>query len=567
MGTDLRQKAKARLARERGSVAINRGAAVRVALAFPNVYGIAMASLGYQLVHQMLNSISGASSERVFLPDPNDLREHERTRTELFTLETQTPLSAYHAIAFSVSFELDYVNVLYMLRLANVPVRSDDRDERHPVVIAGGPCATLNPEPFADFVDAFVIGDAEETLAPLVAALESGLSKDREAALAALAVVPGVYVSRFYRPEYAPDGRVLRVEATPPAPERVRRAVARDLSSWPSSSAISTDEAEFGDIELVEVARGCGRKCRFCAAGHITRPPRARRVLTDGSARLGLVGAAVFDHPDAEEMCRQIVDSGGQFTVSSVRLETITPELASLMARGGQKTLTIAPEAATDRLRRVINKTATDDQVLSAVSAAVDAGIERVKLYFMIGLPTETDEDAEAIGDLCSRLAGEFPSIAFHASVSCFVPKPWTPFQWHPMEREDVLKRRMEVVRASVSRIRGVKLSGESPRLALVQALLARGDRRVGRAAESALDSGGNWNRALRDVDLDWYLHRPRDPDEALPWDHVDAGIRKDYLLDEYQRAMQEAVTPACRVTECRACGVCGEQQVIDETA
>ena len=540
---------------------------MRVALAFPNVYGIGMASLGYQLVHRMLNDIPGASCERVFLPDPADLREHERTRTELFTLETQTSLSDYHAIAFSVSFELDYVNLLLMLRLANVPIRSKDRDERHPIVIAGGPCATFNPEPLADFVDAFVIGDAEETLAPLVAALESGLSKDREAALAVLAAVPGVYVPRFYKAEYAPDGRLLRVEAIPPAPEKVRRAVARDLSSWPSSSAISTDEAEFGDIELVEVARGCGRKCRFCVAGHITRPPRARRVLADVSARLGLVGAAVFDNPDAEGMCRRVVGSGGRFTVSSVRLETVTPELARLIAHGGQKTLTIAPEAAPDRLRRVINKAASDDQILSAVSAAAAAGMERVKFYFMIGLPTETDEDAEAIGAMCSRLALAFPSVAFQASVSCFVPKPWTPFQWHPMEREDVLKRRMEIVRASVSRIRGVKLTGESPRLALVQALLARGDRRVGGTAiESALDSGGNWNRVLRDVDVNWYLHRPRDVDEVLPWDHVDAGVRKDYLLGEYRNAIQEAVTPACRIGDCRACGVCGEQQVMDET-
>lgn len=557
MGIDLRQKTKARLDRETSSVSVNAGASVRFALAFPNIYSLGMASLGFQLVYQMLNELPKSCCERVFLPDPPDLKEHERTSTELFTLETQTPLAEFDVIAFSIPFELDYVNVLRMLRLSNLPIRSIERDERHPIVIAGGPCATFNPEPLADFVDAFVIGEAEPVLPLLVETLETNLGASRDDVLAALSQLPSVYVPRFYRPAYDSDGLLLRVDVLPPAPSKVKRAIAHDLSVGPSSSAIKTPEAEFGEIELVETARGCGWRCRFCLAGHITRPPRPRELpRVKSKQRIGLVGAAVFDHPQAVDMCRSIVDVGNEFTVSSVRLETITREIAELMSKGGQKTLTIAPEAGTQRLRRVINKAATDDELFAAVSTARDAGIARVKLYYMIGLPTETDEDSDAIADLSLRLVREFPSVAFQVSVSCFVPKPWTPFQWHPMEREDVLKKRYASLQKRLSGIRNLKFSGESPRLALVQGLLARGDRMVGRLVADALEQGG-YGRAIRNVDLSYYLHRPREREELLPWDHIDMGIYKDYLWREYRKGLDEVTTGRCNVGRCRECGAC----------
>lgn len=520
------------MSRERGTIAPKQSG-LRIALAFPNIYRLGMASLGFQLVYRMLNQLPDVSCERVFLPDPEEIAEHERTGTALFSIETQTPLAQFDAAAFSVSFEMDYINVLRMLRLANLPLRSDERSGSYPTVIAGGICPTFNPEPLADFVDAFVLGDAEPVLTDIARALE--ISEQSEV-LDRLAVTPGVYV-----PGRGDLGKVERV-------------VARDLSVFPSSSIISTPDAEFGEIELVEVARGCGRGCRFCVAGHVTRPPRPRKdVVVSDSRRFGLVGAAVFDYPHSAELCRRIIECGQQFSVSSLRLETVTPEIARLLAAGGQKTLTIAPEAATDRLRQVIGKPLADvadvsgfersgnpdTQVFAAVANAIDAGMRRVKLYFMIGLPTETDEDAVAIAEMALPLVATFPGVDFQVSVSCFVPKPWTPFQWHPMERETVLKRRLAIVRKALAGCRRVRFTSESPRLAFVQGLLARGDRELGRFLVAALANGGDYRAALREtgIDADHYLYRQRTKEEVLPWDHVTASSEKSRLWDEYQLA------------------------------
>lgn len=533
---------------------------MRFALAFPNVYSLGMASLGYQLVYEMLNVHPDASCERVFLPDPEDLAEHERSRTELFTLESLSPLSHFNAVAFSVSFELDYVNVLRTLRLANIPLRRCERDETRPLVIAGGICATFNPEPLAEFVDAFAIGDAEESIPGIIEALKSTLGCPREDTLSALARVPGIYVPHFHQPQYDDHGRLIAVENHPPAPPKVQRSITANLASYPAGSTIRTSEAEFGEIQLLEVMRGCGRHCRFCVAGYVTRPPWAREIgdIPD-RARLGLVGAAVFDHPEAEGLCQAIVDVGGEFSVSSVRLETVTPRVAELLVRGGQKTLTIAPEAGTERLRGVINKLATEDDIRAAVSAACGAGIGRVKMYFMIGLPTETDEDVAAICDLVRVMAKDYPSVSFQVSVSCFVPKPWTPFQWHPMERESVLKRRFLALKRGVLSIGGVKFTGESPRLAVIQGYLARGDRRLADLLTAVLDNGGDYPAAVREtgIDVSDYLHRLREQHEVLPWDHVDVRVKRSYLWREYQRAMKGELTGPCMLDECTACGAC----------
>lgn len=532
---------KARLAREKGGVTIDRAAAVRFALAFPNEYRVAMASLGYQLVYRMINDLPNASCERVFLPEPADLKEYIRTRTELFTIESLSPLSEFDVLGFSISFEMDYLNVLRVLKLSNLPIKCADRDDYDPIVIAGGPCATFNPEPLADFIDAFVIGDAEDVLPAMVDVLEAGRDKPRADTLNGLASVEGVYV--------------------PALGNKAVRRIAMDLNAHPASAVIRTDEAEFGDTELVEIARGCGRKCRFCVAGHINRPQRPRDISHEcNGSKVGLVGAAVFDHPDAKGICESIVESGGQFSTSSIRLETVTSELVSLMTQSGQRTLTIAPEAGSSRLRHVINKDATDEQIFSAVSSAYNAGINRVKLYFMIGLPTETNEDIISIIDLVSRLAGEFATINFQVSASSFVPKPWTPFQWHAMERENILKKRYAMLRAGISSIKGANFSGESPRLATIQGYLARGDRRMSAVLEAALESDGDYSAALRDtgIDIAEYIYRTRDFDEKLPWENnIDNRLSRDYLWNEYQKALSEDTTAQCNVGVCKMCGAC----------
>ncbi len=520
---------------------------MRFALAFPNTYRVGMASLGFQLVYDMLNAAPSASCERVFLPDPGDLREHVRSATQLFTIESQSPLSEFDVVAFSICFEMDYLNVLRMLQLAGIPVCRADRDESRPLVIAGGTCPTINPEPLADFVDAFVIGEAEEALPELVDALESSQGRARMDVLAALAAIPGVYVPALRQ-----------------AGHTVVRAIARDLELHRGSSVIRTPDAEFGDMRLVEVSRGCGRQCRFCAAGYVTRPPRFRQFAESPSdGRLGLVGAAVFDHRDARSICESIVDAGGEFSVSSIRLETITPDLARLMVLGGQKTLTIAPEAGTDRLRRVINKDCGEDSIFAAVSVAEQAGFAKVKLYFMIGLPTETDEDVESIADLVRRLASESGSIGLQVSVSCFVPKPWTPFQWHPMAKETVLKRRYSVLRKAISAVSGVQFGGESPRLSLIQGYLARGDRRAGALLLAALENDGDYAAAVREMrgDLRVELHRSRAFGEALPWDHIDMRVSRDYLWREYQKALKGQTTTPCNPESCTACGACSQDR------
>lgn len=548
MRRSLLEKVLARLEAEKANIKPRSGARLRVALAYPNVYRVGIASLGYQVVYRLLNEQPDVSCERVFLPDPEDLQEYYRTGTRLFTFETQTSLSDFDVVAFSVSFELDYLNLLNILRLSHIPIRSSERGDQHPLVIAGGPCATFNPEPLAEFVDAFVIGDAEEVISPLAQALVSSAGARRHDRLAALAGVESVYVPAFYQPEYDSSGNLVGMSRSGPVPERVKRAVCRDLSSYPGESVITTPESEFGAVRLIEVARGCGRGCRFCVTGHVNRPPRLRdlNLFSDeyfsatSPDNFALVGASIFDHPEAVSLCKRILASGRSFQVASLRLDTVTSEVASLIAASGQKTLTIAPESGTERLRRVIGKACSEEQIELAVQNAVSAGLKRVKLYFMVGLPTETVEDVEAIAELVIRLAGRNRAVEFEVSVSPFVPKPWTPFQWHPMATEKALRYKCSVLAQALRKVANVNLTAESPRLSVIQGLLARGDRAVGRVLELALAFGGDYRAALRSsgVDLEKYVYRHRAKEEVFPWDHIDVGIEKDWLWQQYQLAI-----------------------------
>ncbi len=532
---DIRQRIRQRRDSEIGAQRVNPAADISIALAYPHTYRVGMASLGYQLVYSMFNSQPGTACERFFLPDVEDMRGF--ADFDLLSYESLSPVSRFDAVAFSLHFELDYLNVLRMLAASVIPVRRSDRTEVHPLVIAGGPSPTFNPMPMSEFVDVFVIGDAECVVEPLTVLMKQHAGGDREVLLGELARIPGLYV-----PGYS---------------QSAGRALCENLDGFPSASTIRSPEAEFGDTTLLEVARGCARGCRFCAAGHIGRPMRPRTLPGHPEAcRYGLVGAAIFDHPNALDLCSRIVDSGGSFSLSSVRLETISDTSAHVLRQAGQRTLTIAPEAGTDRLRRTIGKPCSEERILAAAMCASKHGMETIKLYFMVGLPTETDADVEAICHLAGLVAGQspdrplalletkgggrgVPDLRVSVSVSCFVPKPWTVFQWAAMEDERVLRRRLSIVDSGCVRMSRVSVSTESPRLAVVQSLISRGGPEVSEVLAAALLNGGDYRKAIRDTGINLSCSTgKRTSDEVLPWDHIDLGLDRGRLWDEYCAAV-----------------------------
>lgn len=542
----------ARLRSERGAIAKSHGSRLSIALAFPNTYPVAMSTLGFHIVYGELNSDPRIVCERTFLPERPENWTSRSFR--LTSLESDTPLADFDVVAFSIHFEMDYPNVLRILDLAGIPRLASDRTEAAPLIIAGGPCPTFNPEPLADFVDAFFIGDAEGSAAEIAEALIA--ARNRGEALSGLARIRGVYIPSLYQVSYSADGRISAVRSLPPAFERVTRRAALCITETPACSVVRTPHTEFGDSVLVEMMRGCGRLCRFCVAGYVNLPPRPRPVAPVSDAgRIGLVGPSLLDHPDALAICEGLVSTGTELSVSSLRAESLTPDLARLISAAGQKTLTIAPEAGTLRLRKVINKAATDDELLAVSRTVGEAGFSRLKLYFMVGLPTETGGDVVGIANLTARMAAE-SGIPVELSISAFVPKPQTPFQWAAMASERHLRARMALLRHEMRKLAGVKAEFESPRSALVQGVLARGDRRLSEYISAAADAGGNWPRLSPEMAA-FYANRERPQDEVFPWDHIDTMVRKDRLLAEYRRALLGQTTAACDVGRCARCGVC----------
>ncbi|MHB0913083.1 MAG: radical SAM protein [Armatimonadota bacterium] len=518
------EKGRARLGREIGTVRKSHADRVKFALAFPNTYHVGMSNLGFQIIYRLLNDRNDCVCERTFLPDAEDIGE----ASPLVTLESETPVRDFDVVAFSLSYELDYPNVLRILSLSGIPELAEERSDG-PLVIAGGPAATFNPETMAPFVDAFAIGEAEAILPGIVETLRG---TNRADLLDALAKVPGVYVPRLGN--------------------RVQRQYVPSLEDHAAASAILTPETEFGNMVLAEVSRGCGRRCRFCAAGHIFLPARsrsARSVIAEierwGGNRVGLVGASVFDHPSSVLICDALVERGRLFSISSTRADTLNADIAQTLHRGGHETLTIAPEAGTERLRMAIGKRLTDEAVLRSAAVAWDGGFRRLKLYFMVGLPTETDEDISAIPGLVEAIAGKFLWQKISVSVSCFVPKPWTPFQWAGMDAEKVLAAKLDKVKRAVRGIRRTEVSAESAREAVVQGVLARGDRTLRDAILAASGAAPNWRAAFREtgVDPSFYAQRERGEDEVFPWDVIDMGVSKEHLRREYERALARAST------------------------
>jgi radical SAM superfamily enzyme YgiQ (UPF0313 family) len=537
-----------------------------------------MSNLGLHAVYRLINGLDRAVCERAFLPDKDDTGEFIRTGTSLFSLESQRPLSTFDILAFSLSFEQDYWNIPRILELSGIPPFSSERDGRNPLVLAGGTAVALNPEPVADFFDLFFIGEAEGGEVAEEGAIEgilelyrnAGEKEGRPEFLCRLASIEGVYVPSLYEFVFeGPSVKSIRPLIDRGAPMKVKRVRAREGAPYPET-LILTPDTEFRETHLIEIERGCGRGCRFCAAGFLYLPPRmgelgpVKQSVIKGMERagkVGLVGAAVSEYPGLEELLSVGVEGEGEMTLSSLRLDALDPELLSLLKGCGYSTITLAPEAATERMRRVVNKGISDDELMEAIRFVAETGFKRVKLYFMVGLPTETDRDAGAIGDLAVRIksiidrAGRGGSLTL--SINPFVPKPWTPFQWHTFEHSDVIEKRFSVIEDFVKGVSGIRTKKMSARMAAVEAYLSRGDRRAGEVIARAAKSG--WRRALKSAEpgLEDSLYRKRREDEFFPWDVVDHGIDKRYLWREYQRGLSAETTPPCDVGLCTRCGVC----------
>jgi radical SAM superfamily enzyme YgiQ (UPF0313 family) len=578
MSAKIKARLKKLLAAEKGAIVREWGPRWPVALVYPHIYPVAMGNLGFQVIYHLLNSQPGLVCERAFLPGPREWEEHRRTGTPVLTLESQRPLNDFGAVAFSISFEGDYPQVLQILEAAQIPLLAAARGPGAPLVLAGGVATFLNPEPLAPFVDAFFLGEGEAGAVPFFQFLaEAGGARDRHVILRELAqTIPGVYVPHGYQPHYASDGTLAAFTAEPGFPPRVRPPHLPELAPYPTHSHLLAPQSEWGEMFLVETGRGCSRGCRFCAAGFVYRPPRERPgaslipQILEGlrqSRKVGLVGTAVSDHPEIKELCRQVLDAGGNLGISSLRADSVDEELFRLLAAGGVRTLALAPDAGSERLRRVLNKGLTQEDLARAAIAMNAAGIPQMRLYFMVGLPTETLEDVEEIPRLVKYLEhrvvkesrGKRRLGQITLSLSSFVPKPFTPFQWAPFLEVGELKKRLKLVRQGVQGVKEVRVHTDLPKWAYIQALLSRGDRRVGDLLLAAHRQG--WTRAFREspVNPDFFTLRKRRANELFPWDFIDHGLQKDYLWDEYQRALEEKETPPCLPQVCSRCGVCEE--------
>ncbi len=530
-----------------------------------------MANLGFQSVYRLLNSMDGCVCERAFLPDAEDAAEYERTSTPLLSYESQSPVRDFDMVAFSVPFEDDYINIPRILTFAGMPVFSGDRAERGPsgpLVVAGGVALSLNPEPVAEFFDAFITGEGEGALEPLIEAFvrAGGAGAPRDVLLRELDSLEWVYVPSLYSFSY--DGaRITGVTAAPGAKKKVRAARRKDLGAYPlPENFILTPESEFGDTSLVEIERGCPRGCRFCAAGFLYLPPRWRdfsvvkEAVERGAAatgKVGLVGTAVSEYPEIKETVQAALDAGSSVTLSSLRLDRLDAEFVGLLKKGGYRTVTLAPEAGSLRMRRVVNKDITDEEILDAVRLVTGAGFTKIKLYFIIGLPAEEDADAQAVAELSLKIKALMGKGSLTLSVNPFIPKPVTPFQWHGFEREEVVDRRLSMIKKRLAGIKGVSLKTLSAREAFVQAYLARADRRASAFIEEAARTG--WRSVVRKnkTFFEASACAVKERDEILAWDIIDNGVRKGYLWKEYQKGLAGVHTEPCEVGSCVRCGVC----------
>jgi radical SAM family uncharacterized protein len=565
---------------------------LRFAFCFPDVYEIGMSHLGLRIIYEQLNQMQGVWCERAFAPWVDMEQALRENSLPLYALESGDALSEFDVIGFTLQYELSYTNMLNMLELGGIPLLSSQREGLFPLVIAGGPC-TCNPEPVADFIDLFFVGEAEEFLPEFIElckkAKREGLSKKEF--LRRASEITGVYVPRFYEVTYNENKTIASFRAKEGFPQKIERAIVRDLDRAfiPKKLIVPSTEVVH-DRAMLELFRGCIRGCRFCQAGHITRPVRMHSpevmaeqgkglIAFSGCEELSLTSLSTSDYPGLEPLCDELLEEfeGKRVNLSlpSLRADSFSVDLMEKVQKVRKSGLTFAPEAGTQRLRDVINKNIREEDVLNACSMAFNAGWNTVKLYFMMGLPTETTEDIRAIADIAKNVRYRFMTaenrgkrgVSISVSTSLFVPKPHTPFQWEGQDSMEESARKVEVLRGEM-RIKGVKYSWHDAKMSHLEAIFARGDRRLGPVILEAFRRGcrfdgwndqlkfDTWIQTMEDLGLDaaFYVNRRRSFDEILPWDHIDMGITKEFLIREAEAAYRGEVSPDC-LRGCMACG------------
>jgi radical SAM superfamily enzyme YgiQ (UPF0313 family) len=542
MNRKLIEKVDYLITREKGTVFKDPGGKINIVLVYPNTYAVGMSNLGFQGIYGLLNNINDVVCERCFLPSPHDMQEYERSGSELFSLESKRSLARFDIIAFSVSFENDYPNIVKILRMSGIPLRSSERRASHPLLMMGGVCAFFNPEPVAEFFDIVFVGEAEEMLPEFLTACRT--SDTREGLYEKSIKIDGIYIPQYYAVTHAGlDGRLLERKSLNAAPGMIKKRFVKNISGSCFRPVILTPEAEFSDMYLLEVMRGCPWSCRFCVAGHIYNPPRKKdldmlkdeiRDVLPKTGRVGLIGPSLSDYPRVEEVLSL---EGVDFSITSLRASPKSGRIVGLM--NGHKSVSIAPEAGTQRLRDVINKKITDEDIFETAKLILDGGIETLRLYFMVGLPTETGKDVEGIVNLVRGIRENTRKGFITLSVSTFVPKPFTPFQWHPMTHLKEVKERLKLIKKGLSQAKGVRLFHDVPKYAYVQGTFSLGDRRTSCLIEK-IGSRGNTDSAYEALEItqDSYIFREKDISEILPWDFIDVGVSKENLWEEYMKAI-----------------------------